>query len=232
LEEPAIPADSALIRARLLDAASKLFADKGFKATTVADICRKAGANISAVNYHFGSKENLYRQAWRHAHASETRSFPPDGGVPPDAPPEDRLRGRIRGLLQRVLAQEGLEFRIMAHEVSRPTGLLKEVIRDTLDPMRQATLQAISDLLGGQGSEELLRLCEASVIGPCMDIGHRQRMSRREGSGPPFGPERLEPMVEHFTAFALAGIRSFRRRIKRGELHRPERPPGGRRERE
>lgn len=232
MEEQAIPADSAHIRARLLEAASQLFADKGFRAATVAEICRRAAANISAVNYHFGSKENLYRQAWRHAHASETRSFPPNGGAPPDAPPEDRLRGRIRALLQRVLAEEGLEFRIMAHEVSRPTGLLRQVIHDTLAPLRQATLQAISDLLGGQASEELLRLCEASVIGPCMDIGHRQRMSRREGIGPPFGPESLEPLVEHFTAFALAGIREIRRRLGRGDLLRPERPRGRRRARE
>jgi TetR/AcrR family transcriptional regulator, regulator of cefoperazone and chloramphenicol sensitivity len=224
LECPAIPADSARTRAKLLDAACRLFADKGFRTTTVADICRQAGASIAAVNYHFGSKENLYRQAWRHAHALETRSAPPDGGVPPHAPAEERLRGRIRGVLQRVLAAEGMEFRIMAHEMSRPTGLLKQVIHDAIGPLREATLQAISDLLGGQASEELLRSCEASVIGPLMDIGHRQRMSRLEGMGPVFGPEVLEPMVEHFTAFALAGIRDIRRRTKRGQISWPERP--------
>jgi len=58
----------ALTRSRILDAASALFAEKGYGGVTVAAICHKAGANIAAVNYHFGGKEDLYREAWRHAH--------------------------------------------------------------------------------------------------------------------------------------------------------------------
>ena len=45
---------------RLIEAAGSLFADKGFKETTVRDICEQAGANVAAVNYHFGDKEKLY----------------------------------------------------------------------------------------------------------------------------------------------------------------------------
>lgn len=44
---------------RLLDAAEGLFADQGFRATSVRAITRAAGANLAAVGYHFGSKEAL-----------------------------------------------------------------------------------------------------------------------------------------------------------------------------
>ena len=44
-------------RGRLLDAAGAIFADKGFRDATTAEICRRAKANIAAVNYHFGSKD-------------------------------------------------------------------------------------------------------------------------------------------------------------------------------
>lgn len=44
---------------RLLDAAEKLFAHKGFHCTSLRLITREAGVNLAAVNYHFGSKEAL-----------------------------------------------------------------------------------------------------------------------------------------------------------------------------
>lgn len=49
----------------LLDAAQKLFAEKGFRATSIRDIVTEAGSNVAAVNYHFGSKDNLYREVFR-----------------------------------------------------------------------------------------------------------------------------------------------------------------------
>lgn len=49
---------------RLLDAAEKLFAERGFEATPVRDITAEARCNVAAVNYHFGSKENLYQAAF------------------------------------------------------------------------------------------------------------------------------------------------------------------------
>lgn len=41
-------------------AATELFAEMGYNGTSVRSICDKAGANIGAVNYHFGSKQGLY----------------------------------------------------------------------------------------------------------------------------------------------------------------------------
>ncbi|MBF5056571.1 TetR family transcriptional regulator [Alcanivorax sp. 521-1] len=44
---------------RILDAAEVLFAQKGFAETSLRAITGKAGVNLAAVNYHFGSKEAL-----------------------------------------------------------------------------------------------------------------------------------------------------------------------------
>lgn len=46
---------------QLIQSAQRLFAEKGFKATTVQDIARDAGVNISLVSYHFQGKEGLFR---------------------------------------------------------------------------------------------------------------------------------------------------------------------------
>lgn len=47
-------------RERILDAARDLFAERGFRGTTVRDITTAAGANIAAVGYYFESKDGLY----------------------------------------------------------------------------------------------------------------------------------------------------------------------------
>jgi AcrR family transcriptional regulator len=52
---------------KLLAAASEVFAQKGYRDATISEICERAGANVAAVNYHFGDKETLYKEAWRHS---------------------------------------------------------------------------------------------------------------------------------------------------------------------
>ncbi|MDD1606663.1 MAG: TetR/AcrR family transcriptional regulator, partial [Methylococcaceae bacterium] len=61
---------------RLLIAASRMFADKGYQETTIAGICEQAQTNIASVNYHFKDKENLYLQAWRYAFQQDLKNHP------------------------------------------------------------------------------------------------------------------------------------------------------------
>jgi AcrR family transcriptional regulator len=44
----------------LLEAGRTLFAERGFDGTSVRALTSRAGANLGAVTYHFGSKESLY----------------------------------------------------------------------------------------------------------------------------------------------------------------------------
>ena len=50
----------AATKARILDAAESLFMEHGFEATSLRLITQAAGVNLAAVNYHFGSKEELF----------------------------------------------------------------------------------------------------------------------------------------------------------------------------
>jgi AcrR family transcriptional regulator len=48
-------------KTRILDAAEGLFMEHGYEATSLRAITAAAGANLAAVNYHFGSKEELFQ---------------------------------------------------------------------------------------------------------------------------------------------------------------------------
>ena len=51
----------AATKERILDAAEALFMEHGFEATSLRVITAAAGVNLAAVNYHFGSKEELFQ---------------------------------------------------------------------------------------------------------------------------------------------------------------------------
>ena len=56
--------DGVEARNRLLAAALKLFAEKGFANTSTRQLAAAAGVNIAAISYYFGDKAGLYRAAY------------------------------------------------------------------------------------------------------------------------------------------------------------------------
>jgi TetR/AcrR family transcriptional regulator, regulator of cefoperazone and chloramphenicol sensitivity len=54
--------DSEITKAKIVEAAGQLFAEKSFDGVTVRDIVSRADTHLSALNYHFKSKDVLYRE--------------------------------------------------------------------------------------------------------------------------------------------------------------------------
>lgn len=46
---------------KIIEVAKNLFAEKGFHGTSIRDICKTAGVNISLISYYFGGKDELYK---------------------------------------------------------------------------------------------------------------------------------------------------------------------------
>ena len=59
--------DDEATRTRLLHAAAAVFAEVGYNAATVRQICTRARVNVAAVNYHFGDKLGLYTEVLEHS---------------------------------------------------------------------------------------------------------------------------------------------------------------------
>jgi AcrR family transcriptional regulator len=198
-------------RENLLIAASAVFMEKGFRNTTVAEICKRANANVSAVNYYFGSKEALYQEAWRHSFAESLKAHPVDGGVSETAPAAERLRGHVKALVERIADENNRDFFISWMEIVNPTGLLEEIIKSELIPLREKTLSLMRELLGAEATEKQVMFCETCLVSMCVHPMLMRRVQKRaKDLEEPFPLHDLEAFVDHVVKFVLAGIAAIR----------------------
>jgi TetR/AcrR family transcriptional regulator, regulator of cefoperazone and chloramphenicol sensitivity len=219
--------DTRETRHRLLTAAAEVFAEKGYWAATHADICEKAKANTAAVNYHFGSKDNLYVESWKFAFEKSILAHPPDGGVSPKAPPMEKLYGRILAFMKRAGDLQACDVDIMQKEMANPTGFLTTAIHRAMEPVEEGFRQVIRELLGNRASEHQVRLCQMSVMTQCFDPMLRSRLSGKALRGPSHRPPfQVEELADHITRFSLWGICGVHESLESKPAKKPWRNEG------
>ena len=215
-------------RQRVLESAAAVFAEKGFRDATIHEICQRAGANIAAVNYYFGSKDNLYAEAWRAAFRQSFQAHPREGGVPANAAPEERLRGRIRSLIQAMSDPSDQSFLIAQKEMANPTHLLMEVQRECIGPLHEEMAALVRELLGPHVGEKQARFCEASIMSQCFGVARWMR-DRQRGLAPADGPFAIgdtDAYAEHVVRFSLAGMRAISEQTTADGDKETSNPPG------
>jgi AcrR family transcriptional regulator len=155
-------------RERILSAAGQEFAERGYEATTVRDICLAAGVNVAAVNYYFGDKRRLYIESVKHAHRERVRQVPLSE-MPPGTSAEDRLHGFVRNMLERMLGfgQPPWQARLMLREVLQPTEACRELVEDYIRPHFAMLIDILDALAAGRLSQPELRRIALSIVGQC-----------------------------------------------------------------
>lgn len=155
-------------RERLLLAAGQEFAEKGYEAATVRDICLAAGANVAAVNYYFGDKRRLYIESVKHAHEQRVRQVP-EPAWKPGTPPAQKLRDFLGNTLERMLGfgQPPWQVRLMLREVLQPTEACRELVEDYFRPHFELLVSILSEISQGGLDEPHLRRVAVGVMGQC-----------------------------------------------------------------
>lgn len=192
-------------RQRLLEAAGLVFAEQGFRAATVRDICRRAGANVAAVNYHFGDKHHLYAAVLEHALQVAFDRHPSDGGIEPEAPAEARLEAFVRAFMFRLLGDGGPAWlgRIMAREMIEPTDALDDLVERVHKPLFERLRAIVAELCGPQAPARAVLLCTQSIVAQCVFYRHAQAVIQRmQHERPP-----IDELAAHITRFSLAALR-------------------------
>lgn len=205
--------DGAKTRERILEAAADVFAERGFRDATHAEIARRSGDNPALVNYHFNDKETLYAKAWAFAQRRTAEKYALDGGVSPEASAKMRLRGRIAAIIRAAADPEAADQEIWRKELAQPTGLLTEIRQKTVIPLRRGIARIVRELLGENVSDETVRLATMSVIAQCRVPVVTDRETTK--SEPAIKTDRfvsadLTTRIDHIWRFSLGGIDALR----------------------
>lgn len=200
-------------RQRLLDAAGEAFALKGFRDTPVREICRKARANVAAVNYHFGNKQRLYTAVLEYMFEQAVRTYPPDMGVGEGASAGDRLRAFVHSLLLRSLGSGRPTWlgKLLAREIADPTPALDELFAHSLGPLYVRLGEIVAEL-AGPATRRRINHATASVVAQCLFYYNVRSVVARFDPGQRYDRRSLAELADHITTFSLAGLGAIGKR--------------------
>ncbi len=117
---------------KIIKAASELFATKGYQNTTIRDICHKAGIYQLSINYHYGSKENLFKEVLLQAYqeTEETTLVEKIKHLPPEQQLDEIIRTRVKSVFNRD--GKGIFFKIIAKEISTNYDFIVNIMSTTI----------------------------------------------------------------------------------------------------
>ena len=135
-------------KARILEAAGNVFAQKGFEAGTVREICQLADVNLAAINYHFGDKRRLYLAAVSHAYSSRQDEMAWPSG-PPERRPKMRLRAWVGAMMERLLGEDRQPWhmQLMMREVASPDVACEALVKEYIRPHFEYLAAILKELL-------------------------------------------------------------------------------------
>lgn len=198
---------------RLLNAAGEFFAEKGFHATTIREICDRARANLASVNYHFGSKEKLYDAVVLHTFNYAFEKYPAVTDRDKDLSPEEKLFAFVqRFLLRRLDADRpAWHVKVLRREHADPGPALQSVFKKFIRKGQEELLAILRELVGPAADEQYLRLCMSSIAGQCLYYHTGRPMMGQLYKHIDFSPSGIEKLARHITEFSLAAIKNLRK---------------------
>lgn len=197
-------------RQMLIDAATGVFIESGFRAARVRDIADAAGIRLSAINYHFGSKEGLYFAVLQYHAENVIRSTPltpPDPGLSL----EERFRFFIGAFVMRVLDPESPSriARLIVREASNPTSALDMMFERFIQPQYSVLNELIAELYGADTPPDTIARAAIGIVGQIIVYAALQPLVAK--FRPTFygNAAKLEELAQHIADFSWAGLQAL-----------------------
>jgi TetR/AcrR family transcriptional regulator, regulator of cefoperazone and chloramphenicol sensitivity len=211
-------------RERLVEAAMRLFIERGFAKVTVRDITSAAKANLAAVSYHFRDKAGLYEQVLamglKFAQEMNAETMLTSEGHTA----EERLRYYVRHYLPRIIRTDkrGGIYQLLKHEMADPTPIARAFVRQAIMPRIEFLMEVVREMLGDAATDERVQRCVMSIQAQCLFFLPDPFKNLVAGEWQPNTEERIRETADHITDFSLAGIHAIARAgARRGPRVRP-----------
>lgn len=191
---------------KIIEAASELFATKGYQSTTVRDICQKAGIYQLSINYHYGSKENLFKEVLLHTYndTEETTLVERIKDFPPDKQLEEVIRTRLYSVFNRC--ERGRFFRIIAKEISNNYDFIIEIMSETLLEYLLFIRGIFAEISEHKLSDFELNYCVYLLMSHMSAlVMHEKAVFLFFNTTTP-DEEQIEMFIQHIKKFILAGV--------------------------
>jgi len=212
-------------RRRLMEAALKVFAEKGFDGAGIREIADQAKANSAMVQYHFGGKEGLYKEALRfafeqggHKGGSKVQHLP---AHPNPQDPEARRRAMenlrlfLRSFLEDIFLCHGsgrylpveLEraaMTVWGREMQEPRPYMEAFILETIGPIVDYLSGCLAVLLPDLDEESRYRMgisIQAQIL-----FLHKSMEMIRLTRGAAYTAKDIDSLTEHLFLFSLRGL--------------------------
>ena len=201
-------------RERLIAAASELFAERGFHGTKARDIAARAGVNLAAGNYHYGSKKTLYLEVLR-AQFAETRALLERRGAVKPASELGRLprgeviellRARAQAMLDMLIGPPpGLHATLMQREMTDPSEALPVIVEEFIRPMKQEIEALVTHLAPGLGRRAVER-CAFSIVAQALFYRFTMPATLKMWGLREYPRGLSRQLADHITEFSLGGL--------------------------
>jgi AcrR family transcriptional regulator len=164
-------------RERLLAVATELFGRRGVDGTSIRELAEAAGANVAAVHYHFGGKEELYAavierafQRMEEHRASLERALATARAEGTPQAAERSLATCIDEFLKRLFdgAEPSWAATFLSRESVQPTKAMGRVIREFVRPTWDTFLSLLDLLRPDLAGTQATRFVASSIVGQCL----------------------------------------------------------------
>lgn len=197
-------------KARLLEAAKNVFIEHGYEGTTVQMIAEAADANIAAINYHYGSKADLYAQyVAEHLEASMGR-MPSLLDKPSD--PEGQLRKFIVWFFERYYPDSPLR-RINQDMVAMKREFIDSILEKVIKPEFEASREFVTAILPAGTPEKTIQCWIKCIISLCTGPIHGAHLYPTLFPGTVFDKAEVDSQAEHVAQLILDGLAADTRRM-------------------
>lgn len=203
--------DSELTRQKIVQAAGQLFAARGFSGVTVREIVKSAKTHLSALNYHFRSKEALYQEVVLQACKSASISAEYKQQLQ-RLEPRKALLVLVQEFLNKYDKQKAFNWQlvVITREIWEPSKVFQEVVEEFLRPETEFISRILGQIADQPSSAAQVRFAVVTMLGLVETFslyGHLIAAVAPEISG---SFEKKGVLAEHITHLVIEAVYAYR----------------------
>lgn len=205
LKKAALREDGQQTRAKLIEAAGQLIAEYGYAKVTSKSICEKAGVNLAAVNYHFGSRNGLYLAVLQSVHeylldVEKLQQLDEEA-----MSPKEKVSYIMDFFVEYAWPKENWQVQVWARELMNPSPYIYQIVSEKLLPKFQITSKIFAEYTGLSKDDHRLYSAMFTAMAPFVLVFLG---SHSTANFPMLLPIKYDQkkLAEHVKDFAFAGL--------------------------